>query len=534
MSNASRGGKRVRYGTLPTPSDCVQVPYAQCREALADLSYGQITNLILRQAAWREVMDPILAELDAERGTRGRARGYTARECESALLFQRVAGERGYKAARDLLAGDRHADARRFLGFDRDRGFTPTRGTPERWLRAGIPSEASISRHKKRFGLKRRNDVYRELKKRLRADLVPLLGDEARILYLDGTKIETHFMPPKTTDKDPVNHPKWKRVINREKKLNRQGKLACPITAPDAGYVGRGAPADHSGAGWNLGVIITESGIPLAERIVPLQKYEGRLGIRLIEDFNREIRPLLSDPNAVRVATTDGAFRASDVRAAWRKAGVIENTHFASHADRATSRANAARMDAARYRIDGYPNYYANGHREIFCACGSASFASRSWVDRHSRAHTRIEGTCPNCGPISITAGRWRPVDNVRGTSPDASGREWNGGYVRCVYPEDFASADLAFGNSLTYHDRKAAIYGRRRFGHNEGFNGQLHTRFEHLKGKRWFRRRAQAETDTNIVFSIILALALEQKRAAAEQSQRGSASESPPLDLAA
>ncbi len=88
-----------------------------------------------------------------------------------------------------------------------------------------------------------------------------------------------------------------------------------------------------------------------------------------------------------------------------------------------------------------------------------------------------------------------------------------------------------------------ARIYGWKRFAHVEGFHGQLVSRFQLNKGKRWIRRKEQLETETAVVFSILHALAMEQRRRAAKSStpgarastsQRAKAATGPPLAQAA
>ena len=58
-------------------------------------------------------------------------------------------------------------------------------------------------------------------------------------------------------------------------------------------------------------------------------------------------------------------------------------------------------------------------------------------------------------------------------------------------------------------------MYGRARFGHNEGLHGTLSNRYALIRNKRWFRRRDEAETETAMTFALMHALALEQRRRA-------------------
>jgi hypothetical protein len=233
--------------------------------------------------------------------------------------------------------------------------------------------------------------------------------------------------------------------------------------------------------------------LPLAHTLVKLNQSEKTAARTVLSEFSELIVPLL--PDEVGVITADGGFNSETVRGAVRGAGSVENIHGASHGDQPSTRRNVKRLDEKRYAIEGYPNYYANGHRELFCACGNAAFSREAWRDKHGRGQVRTTGDCPTCGHISITSGLWREAKN-----PSR--------YVRCLAGEQ---PDLQFGNPLTYYDEMAADYGTARRGRGEGPHGHTLTqRFGHLKGKRWFRRMIDAELDTNVVFSIMPALGLE------------------------
>lgn len=91
---------------------------------------------------------------------------------------------------------------------------------------------------------------------------------------------------------------------------------------------------------------------------------------------------------------------------------------------------------------------------------------------------SRVEGRCDQgCGSITITSGEWRRAQN-----PDR--------FTRCAPREPDSRREWALGNRLTFHNPESGEFGRRRFGHNEGFHGALVSRFQLTKGKRWYRRR--------------------------------------------
>jgi len=204
------------------------------------------------------------------------------------------------------------------------------------------------------------------------------------------------------------------------------------------------------------------------------------------------------------VLSADGGFAKQELRAALRRLGIVENIHLVSHGDRPKSRANAAKIQAKRLPIEGYKNWVTNGHRELICACGAGTTMKRLSRDRSGKAVVRNEGSCGNCGSITITSGDWRKAQN-----PDR--------WLRINPQNRFEKPDLLMGNPLTFNDRIAAEYGRRRFGHGEGFHGALASRFGLIKDKRWFRRLDEAKIATAMTFCVMHVVALEQRRRRAE-----------------
>jgi hypothetical protein len=456
-------------------------------------SYGELTRGIMDSPLWREVMGPVLDAIDAGRGNQAI---YTARELESVMLFGRVAGKLTCKGTRMLLAGDAHHHARELLGLAQTRG-RKTRGNPRRWRLPGVPSEATLCRYRRTYESER-NAAYAELVRRLRRHIAPLLESGLRIAYVDGTKIGTHYTPPirdKTTGE----------IVNPTR-----------VTAPEAGWVPpNSAPADHSGAGWNLVTLLSEECVPIADVIIPLHHSEMRAGVEVLSQFLAEIKPLLDDE--VRVLSADGAFIGDDMREASREAGFVENIHLASHADTISAKKHDRKLAKRRQIIEGKPNYHVNGHRELACECGKASFARRAWIDKAGVAHIRTEGNCPNCGSITVTAGRWREAMN---------GAKW-------VEKTKHEVGNLSLGNPLTYNDRLASVYGKRRHAHQESFHGMLATRFRLNENKRWLRTLAQAELDKNIVFTVLLSQTAETLAQRAASPPLAAPSTGPPPPLA-
>jgi hypothetical protein len=148
----------------------------------------------------------------------------------------------------------------------------------------------------------------------------------------------------------------------------------------------------------------------------------------------------------------------------------------------------------------------------------------RAEKNADGEAVTRLEGACPQCGPISLTAGEWRRAGND----------------VAKTLPGEQDRIDWRIGNPLTFSDPLSEKYGSARFGHNEGFHGALVTRFGLLKEKAYYRDGREAERDLLQVFCVMHALAMEQRRRAAHgvvptapMSGAGNGGPAPPLPLA-
>jgi hypothetical protein len=140
------------------------------------------------------------------------------------------------------LAGDRGEQDRLVLGFDRPRKRV---GAGLRLVRSldGVPSEATVWRHKQRFGLAEHVAAYRELFERLVQDHFeefPELADEARLVHWDGSVLLSHYTS-------------FERV-------NRKTGEVKPPTLTGGGY--RPRTKDNSGKdghGFNLIAAVTDA-----------------------------------------------------------------------------------------------------------------------------------------------------------------------------------------------------------------------------------------------------------------------------------
>jgi hypothetical protein len=497
--------RKPRSKALPKPPVGVETPYANCREEWQGVGLGEKTKVVLDSQAWQDVMLPALAQLDAERSKKGPAPAYTSAELERAVLFQKLAGVSTYGEARTLLASDRHETTRELLGFDKPRkrygrGVTLVKSMD------GVPSEATIWRHLQRWELSRHIEAYEELFQRFVQEHLedPDFQEEARTLNIDGSVIRSHYTS-------------FERV-------NRRTGEVKPATLHGGGFMAR-TEINHGqdGHGFTMVAVTTSTGLPLATRLVPLatkEKCEGDTALAMFrEEWRENVAPHLSDELAV--LTGDSAYTKAEVRMALREVGIIENIHPVSHANRESSKENAKKNDKDVIQIQGYPDWRANGHREIHCVCGKGKTTPRLSRDRKGRAVARVEGECKKCGNITITSGKWRLTEGPKR-------------FVRPLPGEKPERADWLFGNPLTFNASLGRQFGKNRFGHGEGFHGHLVTRFGLLKGKSWYRRREQAQLDFLMVFSSMHALAMEQRRRAGIVGAGGQQAQAPPGSAAA
>jgi hypothetical protein len=504
---------RVAKEFPPIPDGTVL--YGKGRPELKQMNDGELMLVIVRSAAWRDVVTPVCEELDRTRPSRGPKPLYTSEELEYVLLYQLLCGLRCYREARDRLAGDRGAVVRAALGFNRPRSL---RGRRVVSLTSGVPSEPTISRHLNHFDPELRRATYRRLFERLvreHFEFFPEFREDARVLGMDGTHILTHFTAPvcrKQTKEEEKRQaeseeaPKtldelcttdWSRVVNETEQ----------ITCRDGGYL----PYDKTmgkagGHGFNLVATVTANGLPLEFAVVPINASEKRVSEAILrERFAQNILPYLNRTR-LHILTADGGFTSPTLRNLLRSFGILENIQMVSHGKDERTRVRAEVERGQAIPIEGYPNWHANGLREISCACGSGLVSSRVGVSRRGCAFARLEGRCTECGSITITSGQWRLAQNPK--------------QFRLAHPGDpVKNRDWTFGNPLTYDSPVAAALGKARFGQNEGFHGALERRFRLIKGKRWYRSRVEAETDTAVIFCVMHALAMEQRRRAAAQS---------------
>jgi hypothetical protein len=481
--------RRLKWGALPEPVSEASLGWGKQREELKGLTPAQLVRLILDAPEFEAVMGARLDAIDTRnQGKRSRPIRWQARQLESFLLYRRVSGLTTIKRARERLTFDRAG--RLLLGFGEE-----------------LPSQATISRYlDKHFEEIERAAMLQELERQLRLRVTDLesFEDEAAILGMDGSKVEIRYRPP---------------VPGSPEQETKHGK----VTAPDAGWVGK-TGGSKAGRGYQLVAVWTQHGTPLGWDISPLHHGERAAAERVLDDYAKNVLAK-RDPAKLSVLTADGGFNSNQLRRQLQDLRIVPNIHRASHGDKESSIANAKKKTRQRDSLydplkPAYANWSANGHGELICACGEGGVERQIRVTNGKLSIASV-GRCSNCGSVRITAGRWRRAQN-RG---EAGVNEW----VRTL-PGD--EGKFYFGNPLTFNDPLAKEYGQDRFGWGESFHSTLASRFGLLRGRAWFRRKTQVETEFAIAFSAIHALTLE--RARRQEQDDGPASQNGPPSIAA
>jgi hypothetical protein len=423
-------------------------------------------------------------------------------------MLRRVIASHSTQATRDWLTTDKAAKTRELLGFDKERNHYG--GKARRWM-AGVPSDGWMSDFRTKW-LSEASlaDLIQKLERWALAEKmakVPGMREECRVLYADGSKLETHGTAPKLKKDEDGN---VIAVLNAYKK-GRDGLLVRAITAPEAGYVSNkdGKNAAHSGHGWNIVMVMSSRGTVLAHHNVPLNAGESATLREMVPEVGQTLK-MLGDEPELRVLSTDGGFHSQETRRDLRGIGIIENTHLTSHAHIESAEKEAEKRDNKLYPIAKKPNWHLTGHRDLRCVCGKGKTSRIVKIDKKTGVATaRLKGECDTCKGIVLTSGEWR-----RHRSEDRT-------LVKCLSHEHEA-IEWDIGNPLTYKDPLARAYGRGRFNGQEGaFGSQFTQRFKMLKSKRWFYRQSQVDLEVAAVITITHALSLERWRRMGEPTEK-------------
>lgn len=503
-----------RCTALPPPPEDRSLDYALSRPELADIEPGEVVLALEELDGFKKVVLSALEEADAarlapregERKRRGRAPSYSAIDYWRMEMLRRVIASHSTQATRDWLTMDKAARTRELLGFNRSRAHYG--GKPKKWM-DGVPSDGWMSDFRTKWLSEARlADLMQQLERWALAEKmekVPGVREECRVLYADGSKLETHATAPilkKDKDGNVIE------MVNEWKK-GRDGTMVPGITAPEAGYrPSNGGNADHAGHGWNIIMVMSSKGTVLAHRNVPIHAGESTTLIQMVPEIGQTLEMVSEEPE-LRVLSTDAAFHSHELRRKLREVGIIENTHITSHADRPTSKNEAKNRRSKRYPIERYPNWFLTGHRELKCACGKGKTSRVASLDpKTGKAKAALKGECPQCESVIITSGLWMQTDNRSGK------------FQQCL-PQDKGKVEWDIGNPLTFDDRLSAQYGKARFSGQEGaFGSQFTQRFGLVKNKRWFYRQSQVDFEVSAVITITHALSLERWRRMGEPTE--------------
>jgi hypothetical protein len=519
-----RKSRASRSTTLPPAPEDRTLDYAASRDELRGIEPGEVVLAVERLDGFRRVVLPALEAADAarlaprdgEKKRRGRHPSFHALDYWRLEVLRRVLASHSTQHTRDWLTTDKAERTRELLGFAVAR--THYGGKPKKWM-DGVPSDGWMSDFRTKWMSEAELATLMEQLERWalaeKMATLPEMREECRTLHADGSKLETHATPPKLR----------KGKVTNEWKKGRDGQRVPAITAPEAGFVpnSRGANADHSGSGWNIVMVMSSKGTVLAHRNVPLNASESGTLAEMAPEVGEALANLDGAPE-LRVLTTDAAFHSHETRRALRGVGIVENTHLSSHGNGVSARREANRRTMRRYAIDGHPDWFSTGHRELVCRCEQGKTARVAGIDARGRAVARLKGECAECGSVLITSGLWHLAGNEK--------------FVKCLPSERGSRAEFDFGNPLTFHDALAREYGRQRFNGQEGaFGSQFTQRWKLLKSKRWFYRQTQVDLEVAAVVTITHALSLERWRRAGLSggaAGAGASGASPPEALAA
>jgi hypothetical protein len=466
---------------LPDPRVDLRSRWTKSRPELSHLTEAQMVMDLMASDAFQKTVQPLLDRVEEERAfsqRRKREFPYTVTEVERAMVFKAVAGINLIKELRDTLSGD-DGELRATLGFDKPRN-------PDRPMKRmdGVPSEATLCRHRKLFDRGERAHAYKRCFELMRdqhfIEFPVEMLDEIRQLAGDGSKIEVEGVCP-------IYDKKTKEILN-----------AKSVTCPDGGYVGKGSSPDHSGHGFNKHTIATATKLPLVFEVGPLPlPSEIRTCEVLLERLGEDVLSKLP-VRGLGVFSADGVYSGNGVRAGVRRLGMIENIHKASHADTPEVAARVAKLRKERIKIQGKPNWFSDGLYQLVCKCEQGTLRPGYDFDKDGGVSTWTEGTCVNCGPITITSGRWRIEKSWVRVDPSN--------------PDD--EPQLAFGNPLTYDSLVSRAYGNQRRSRQEGLNSVMATRMGLTTGKRRYKTIEDARADVAIAYALSHMLTMMQRRA--------------------
>jgi hypothetical protein len=561
---------RLRFGQLPKPNPTAELPYAQSRPELADLTQAQVVRAMLDSAAWHDVMKPVLDAMQAKRVNRARrkvAPAYACEELEAVFVYQMACDIDTVRETLDRLTSTRGAEARRLLGFDRPRQ-SKGQVTP---LHA-VPSAATLSRYKlswapdtagkvaaatrgsvaagsapglydfkaadevrQRAAAAARRDVYKRFLYRWVEENLkdPAFREQADLMFMDGTSLHTIFSCLITRDdgdNEENNKPRARKrcrvkpVLDEQKRVIWDGQLSeeqwealeeqrglaykryWKVTA-DGGYMAYSAGRNRGGHGYTAVTLSDQGGLPFDFVMSPINQSERAHAMRLLNSFGDNIRPLL-----------DATGKADKPRVLSADAG------FTSH--RLRDRIRDLGIVDNIHQVSGSKRKRSTDFDKKLSAKRQTIVhpkdRSKNWyADGHRQIH------CV-CGQGQTSSKFYfkqdgRIVPRVNGECDNCgsiaiSSGQWRlkGGEWKRVNPSNKLDVpDLRMGNPLTFHSEVSGEYARRRFSVNEGFYSVLSNRFGVIRGRRRVKRIEEAELQIAMACCLLHAIAHEGRRRA-------------------
>jgi len=496
----------------------------------------------------------LVCGLDTLRETRAQLTSHVGQEARRLLGFNRPRQANGQVTPLHSVPSEASLCRHRL-------SFAPLRAGRLRSAKEAAPGEGPSVFDFKRAEEQRQRAASREralLYERLFAEYVadyaqtPEAAEAARLLFMDGTTVKTFFTPFVTKtfvvekddgSKERVREPQndaprervrciarpvydekgrqvwdglfsdeqWDALHASQARRSRNRKLYWQVTADGAGYVSLDAGEVRSGPGYNIVSVVDSAGLPIDFQAASNQADERESARAILDRLGPQLQRF--PERGVRVLSADAGFTGHGVRDRVRNLGMLENIHPVSGSrDGRSVDHEEQRNDAERrivHKTTRRETWLADGHRNIYCECGQGQIQKRFHRTRKGRLIPRIEGDCPNCGPITITSGDWKMVPGKwKHTSTNPGG-----------------DPDLAMGNPLTFTNPISRAYGKRRFAVQEGVHSILSNRFGLIRDRRRVKNLYELRARTAMTFCILHGIA---------QAQRAQAEQPPGLSLAA
>jgi hypothetical protein len=546
---------RVRYGPLPKLEPTVEIPYANTRRDAP--TAAQVVRAILDSSAWRDVMKPVLDELQAERDNRKKvAPAYSCEELESVFLYQELAGIDTVRETRSHLTSHLGAEARQLLGFTKPR---QTKGQVT--ALHSVPSEATLSRYRLSFAPAEAGRVANATKADVDAGNGPTLYDfkkaeverqraatcvrrdlylrffarwveeyaktdegreASQVLFADGTTMLSYFkclitdegvpqndeprprercrVKPIFTEKGGTGQKVWDGMLTEEQwaALKHQDPAFRRYWkfSADGGYLALGAGESRFGHGYNVVDIVDSVGMPFAFGAGPNQAGERKHLFPALGQLETRLRHFPVEPSKVRVFSADSGFTGFDVSNAVRDLEMLENIHPVSGFREARSVEHDARRKSKRIRI-----VHKDSGRETWLTDGHRNlFCECGHGEVQKKFHRTKKGR--------LTPRLEGQCDNCGAITITSGDWKLAGGKWKHRSKNPGGSIDLSMGNPLTFTNPISTVYAKRRFAVQEGTHSILASRFGLIRGRRRVKYNEDVELRVAMTFCALHGIA--------------------------